>query len=278
MKFKKRTHKLTLEEFFKLNFDANNLWEYKAGDVDLFVELVDIIRPKKLKGLAEVNIVDLLTLLYENEHYSRSLSLYIKGILKNKRFNKILTDAGILSDSDFFYEVKRRLFAKLIPDQSPKDTLEYVLNQVFYLKTDPIWIQKIPFIQLEELYDVLNFQSIYLTSAPKSPMTELVFAIEVLIQRIVGRALESEIIKMVPEYENLESPFIAYQKEFALISNKLLEERRNFISSNDLGYKQLMILHKQCTAYVQNAFKNSEKYGISLRVNQGLLRIRQQSQ
>lgn len=278
MKFKKRTHKLTLEEFFKLNFDANNLWEYKAGDVDLFVELVDIIRPKKLKGLAEVNIVDLLTLLYENENYSKSLSLYIKGILKNKRFNKILTDAGILSDSDFFYEVKRRLFAKLIPDQSPKDTLEYVLNQVFYLKTDPIWIQKIPFMQLEELYDVLNFQSIYLTSAPKSPMTELVFAIEVLIQRIVGRALESEIIKMVPEYENLESPFIAYQKEFALISNKLLEERRNFISSNDLGYKQLMILHKQCTAYVQNAFKNSEKYGISLRVNQGLLRIRQQLQ
>jgi site-specific recombinase len=280
MKFRKPRKRLTLEDFFKLNFDDKNLWEYKAEDVDLLAELVDLIRPRNPESIEKVDISGLLVILEENERYSQGLSLYIRGIIKNKKFSKILTDAGILADSDFFYEVRRRIFSKLIPDQSPQNTLEYVLNQVFFSKTDPIWLDKIPFSQLEQLYDVLRFRSIYDYSIamPGSSLAELVFAVEVLIQRITGRALESEVIKMVPEYENLESPFLAYQKEFSLLSEKLIEEKRNYISPDDLGYKQLMILHKQCTAYVQDAFRNSKKFGISLRVNQALLRIRQQLQ
>jgi site-specific recombinase len=276
MKFRKPRPKMTLDEFFKINFDENNLWEYKADDVDLLTELVGLIRPKYLRGIGDVSIDELLRLLKDSEKYRQGLALYLKLILKNKKFSKILTDAGILSDADFFHEVKKRLFAKLIPDQSPKDTLEYVLNQVFFLKTDPVWIKKIPYEQLKELFDVLKFHPIHISTEPRRPMAELLFAMEVIIHRIAGRALETDVIKMVPEFENLESPFLAFQKEFALLSEKLLEEKHNHLSPKDLGYKQMMVLHKQCTAYVQTAFRNSEKYGISLRVNQNLLRIRQQ--
>jgi site-specific recombinase len=38
----------------------------------------------------------------------------------------------------------------------------------------------------------------------------------------------------------------------------------------------LLVLHKQCVEFVDKAFHNSSKYGISLRVNQNLLKIRQQ--
>jgi site-specific recombinase len=278
MKFRKTKPKATLAEFFRVNFDGNNLWEYKADEVDLLSELVALVRPKKLKDIKKVDLSELLMLLEQNEKYRNGLSLYLKMVLKNKKFSKILTDAGILTDTDFFHEVKKRLFAKLIPDQSPKDTLEYVLNQVFFQKTDPKWIKKIPRRQLEELFELLKFNSIYVSSAGNSNLAELLFAMEVILHRIAGRALESEVIKMVPEYENLESPFLAFQKEFALVSEKILEEKKNFITSADLGYKQLMVLHRQCTDYVQTAFGNSDKYGISLRVNQNLLRIRQQLQ
>jgi site-specific recombinase len=275
MKFRKPRTKKTFEEFFKLNFDENNLWEYKADDVDMLAELVDIIRPKELKTVLSVDINPLLELLRDNERYSSGLAAYLKGILKNKKFSKILTDAGILTDADFFFEVKKRLFAKLIPDQPKKDTLEYVLNQVFFMKTDPEWISKIAYRQVEDLFELLNFRAIYISTAPRTPLAELLFAMEVTLHRIAGRALESEVIQMVPEYENLESPFLAIQKEFALITDKLLEERKNYISPGDLGYKQILILHKQCVDYVDTAFKNSAKYGISLRVNQSLLRIHQ---
>jgi len=278
MKFKKTKARITLAEFFQINFDDRNLWEYKAEETDLLAELVNLIRPKNLKTILSVDLSELLQLLEGNEHYRDGLSLYVKGILKNKKFSKILTDAGILTDSDFIYEVKKRLFAKLIPDQPEQDTLEYLLNQVFFMKSDPQWLSIIPQEQISELFDLLNFHAIYVTSKAGSPLAELLFAMEVIIHRIAGRALETDVIKMVPEYENLESPFLAFQKEFALISEKLQEERLNFITSEDLGYKQLMILHRQCLDYVQLAFRNSDKYGISLRVNQNLLRIHQQLQ
>lgn len=277
MKFrKKKKPQRTLADFFKTNFDENNLWEYKAQETDLLAELVNFLRPRNLKNLSSVDLSELLLILKQDQEYRDGLALYLKGLFKHKKFSKILTDAGILTDADFIFEVKKRLFAKLIPDQPPKDTLEYLLNQVFYLKTDPIWIEKIPRQQLEQLFDLLKLKPIYTTTKNNTPLAELLFAIEVIIHRIVGRALETEVIKMVPEYENLESPFLAFQKEFAEISIKLTEERKNFIEPADLGYKQLMILHRQCVAYVSSAFKNSEKYGISLRVNQSLLRIRQQ--
>ncbi|MBY8962968.1 recombinase [Flavobacterium sp. D11R37] len=278
MKFRKPKPKMTLQEFFKLNFDENNLWEYKADEVDMLAELVDIFRPANPDVVLTVDISELLVMLEENEQYCKGLSVYLKEILKHKKFSKILTDAGILSDTDFFYEVRHRLFAKLIPEQPEKNTLEYVLNQVFFLKTDPLWINKIPAEQVDMLFTQLNFYSVYVSSRAKSPLAELLFSIEVLMHRIAGRALESEVTKMVPEYENLESPFLAIQKEFALISDKLLEERKNYILPKDLGYKQLMILHRQCVEYVEHAFRNSNKFGISLRLNQNLLRIRQQLQ
>ncbi|MXN92675.1 recombinase [Flavobacterium sp. Sd200] len=276
MKFSKTKAVITLSDFFKLNFDENSLWEYKADDTDLLTELVAFFRPRDVNAVPQVSLKELLQLLTENDRYCNGLSLYLKGILSDKKFSHILTDAGILTDAVFFFEVRKRLFAKLLPDQPLKDTLEYVLNQVFYVKTDPVWINTIPQEQLEELFDLLKFRTLYDSAESNSPLAELVFAIEVLINRITGRALESEVIQMVPEYENLESPFLALQKEFAAMSQKLLEENRKYVSPNDIGYRQLLVLRGQCADYVKAAFKNSEKYGISIRVNQSLLRIRQQ--
>lgn len=276
MKFRKARPRITLAEFFEKNFDERKLWEYKSDDVDLLAELVEIIRPKHIEAFLTVDLSPMLTLLSENEHYCKGLSEYLKNVLKDKKFSQILTDAGILTDADFFYEVKKRLFAKLIPDQPQKNTLEYVLNQVFYIKTDPEWINKIPYEQLLELFDRLTFNTVYVSGKVSHSLAELLFAMEVIIHRIAGRAMETNVIKMVPEYDNLESPFLAMQKEFALLVEKIMQERRNFIAPDDLGYKQLIILHKQCVDYVETAFKNSAKFGISLRVNQSLLRIRQQ--
>lgn len=275
MKFRKRKKQITLSDFFRVNFDENNLWEYKADETDLLAELVNIIRPKNPYQDA-VDLGGLLALLRENERYRYGLSLYLKGLLKQKKFSKILTDAGILGDTDFLYEVRSRLFAKLIPHQPDKDSLQYILNQVFYSKTDPVWIGRVPDEQLEMLYAMLKLRSLYTSDQAQSPLAELLFAIKVLIHRITGRALETEVLQMVPEYENLESPFLAIQKEFDEVAERLLNGQRNYLDPEDEGYRQLLVLHQQCRDYVKTAFKNSEKYGISLRVNQNLLRIRQQ--
>lgn len=276
MKLLRFRSRITLAGFFQGNFDEKQHWKHKTDDLELMIKLVNIIRPKNPKNKNIVDLHELVYILEKNPLYKEGLAEYIKQVLTNKKFNTILSDAGILQDADFFHEVRKRIFAKLIPDQPQKDTLGYVLNQIFFVDTDPIWLKKIPAEQVMEIFRLLDFDTIYSSNSSDSSMSELFFAMGVLSYRICGRAMESEVIKMVPEYQNFESPFLAFQRELILIGEKMLESQQNYISSEDLGYKQLVILHKQCTDYVTTAFSNSEKYGISLRVNQNLLRIRQQ--
>jgi site-specific recombinase len=275
MKLRRKT-KMTLKSFFEKNFNNEQVWKSKKENIEVLVELVNLIRPKNPKTITEVDLSPLIYLLQENPNYRDGLMDCISTNLENKKFNKILSDAGILQDANFFFEVRKRIFAKLIPEQPEKDTLQFILNQVFFVNTDLLWIGKIPQEQILQLFSLLKFRSIYGVREENSSFNELVFAMEVITYRICGSAMETDVIRMVPEYENLESPFIAFQRELLLMNEKLLQSPDSVINAEDLDYKQLIILHKQCTDYIETAFKNSNKFGISLHVNQSLLRIRQQ--
>lgn len=276
MKFIKSKSKPTVTEFIAKHFNESEEWRNREDNLELFVQLIRFIRPLKPKKVALVDVSELILFLQENKACSRNLSTYIKEILEDKKFHKILSDAAILQDVDFIFEVKKRIFAKFLPNQPQKDTVEYVLNQVFYKATDIIWVKKIPFEQLEDLYAVLKFDSLYQTAKPISPLSELMISMTLITQRISGRAMETDVIKMVPEFDGYESPFTAFEKELLEIEERIKVGPIYSIAPDDLSYKQLQVLHKQCEDFVEKAFSNTSKYGISLRVNQNLLRIRQQ--
>lgn len=263
----------TFGELFEKYFSNG---QYSASEnLDFIVELVHFFRPKQPKN-ASVSIEPLLLFLAENPIEKGLLINYFRTVFQHRKFNKILSDAGILQDSDFLYEVKKRLIAKILPYQPEKDTLEYILNQVFYLDTDTIWVNKIPKEELSRLFTVLAFSDLYVSSKETTSLSELINAMTLLSQRMSGRAMEYDVIKMVPEYDAYDSPFTAMEKELLRIEEQVRTNNEHCITSENLHYKQFLILHKQCEEYVDKAFGNSQKYGISLKVNQNLLRIRQQ--
>ena len=257
-------------------FGEAQSWRETNDSLEPLVELIRLIRPLKIKNVQRVDLQEIILFLKENYLCRQQFFIYLKEILKDKKFNKILADAAILQDVDFIFEVKKRIFAKFLPYQPQKDTLEYILNQVFYLANDGIWINKIPLSQLGELYNLFRFKSIYDSIEPNSVLSELLVSMHLITQRISGRAMETDVIKMVPEFDDLESPFSAFEKELFLIEERIRSSDRHYIASDDLSYAQLLVLHKQCVEFVDKAFHNSSKYGISLRVNQNLLKIRQQ--
>ncbi|MGX7667714.1 site-specific recombinase [Flavobacterium pedocola] len=244
-----------------------------SDNLDFLMELIHFLRPSNPKEKT-VSIGQLLLFLAENPIEKGLLIQYLKHVFTERKYSRMLSDAGILKDADFLYEVKKRLIAKLLPYQPDKDTLEYVLNQVFYLDTDTIWVNKIPKEELYRLFEMLHFSDIFGTTRELSPVSEVLNAMALLSQRMSGRAMESDVIKMVPEYDAFDSPFVAMEKEFLQMEKEVREQR--YIASENLHYRQFLILHKQCEDYVEKAFANSSKYGISLKVNQSLLRIRQQ--
>ncbi len=275
-KSKKKKVKRSLATFMSQHFNDKEGWMFNEDDLELLIDLVQFFRPEHPKKMEKVDLSEFLNFLDHNPNFRKELAIYLKQILHQKKFNLTITDAGILQDVDFFFEVRRRLFAKVLPNQPQRDTLEFVLNQVFYLSSDSIWVQKIPFDQLKHLHQMLDFGSIYDNVEPFTALSELMFAMTLITQRIGGRAMETDVLKMVPEYDGIESPFTAFEKELLMIEARIKTEEPHYLTSDDLSYKQLLIFHNQCEEFVDKAFKNSSKYGISLRVNQNLLRIRQQ--
>jgi site-specific recombinase len=275
-KSKKSKVKRSLATFMAQHFNDNDGWLFKEDDLELLIDLVQFFRPEHPNRIETIDLTEFLQFLDHNPRFRKELAIYLNQILNQKKFNLTITDAGILQDVDFFFEVRRRLYAKVLPNQPQKDTLEFVLNQVFYLSSDSIWVKKIPFEQLLQLHKMLEFKSIYKAVEPFSALSELLFAMTLITQRIGGRAMETDVLKMVPEYNGIESPFTAFEKELLMIETRIKTEKPHFLTSSDLSYKQLLVFHQQCEVFVDKAFKNSSKYGISLRVNQNLLRIRQQ--
>ncbi len=266
------------KEYLELIFEKHYKFysETQKTDVDFLVKIVNLFRPHNINVIYTIDLSPLLNLVDEYQEYKKFFSSYLKDLLKDKEFDQIISDAGIIKDTDFLYEIRKRLSEKILPFQPSQTSLQFILNQVFYRSTDPQWIERIPENQIDALLQRLDVKSIYTEGTKNFELLELLYGIEVLIQRISGRAMESDVNKMVPEFQNFDSPFIAIQREFAELNDKLIRSDKKFISSDDLSYKQVIILHKQCQAYISTAFANSHRYGISLKVNQSLLRIRQQ--
>lgn len=244
-------------------------------NVDFLVLLVDIIRPKHVHVLYQVDIQFLLDYLNAAPQELEGFQLYLKRILAEKDFDQLISDTGIISYADFFYELKKRITERYLPFQPPKSTLQYLLNQVFYRPGDADWVAAIPQHQFDELFRVSQFETIY-DDKTGFGMTEILYGLELLVQRITGRAMETDVNKMVPEFQNFDSPFIAIMREFTELNDRILQSEYKFISSDDLSYKQILVLHKQCESYIETAFDNSHRFGISIKVNQSLLRMRQQ--
>lgn len=264
----------TYSEWYAFHFLTPNT----KDSLSFLVDLVQMLRPRNPKSFESLSIQLFLAFLSQDIEHRKQIGERVMNVLHRRKFARILSDTGILRDSDFWYEIKQRAWAKILPFQPDEDTLEFVLNQVFYKSSDPIWLAKIPLDDLQELFSLLGFCDAYTSAADATPLSELLTATALLSQRMSGRALESDVIKMVPEYADLESPFLAFENEFDVLHHQIRQGEYHAVSAADLNYKQLLILHKQCEEYVDKAFQNSAKFGISLKVNQSLLRIRQQLQ
>lgn len=250
--------------------------EDSYDDYDLLVEIVDVFRPQKGLLAIPVNLDPFIQLLKEESFYRNYFQQYIQKLLFKKDFTYIITNAGIVDYVAFWSEIKKRIIQKIIPFQPAQDSLEFILNQVFYATNDPKWLKKLRKEQIAELYELCNFASIYHDDHISFEFNKLLFGLEVLAQRVSGKALESDVSKMAPEYENFDSPFIGLLREVGELIEKIKRAPLKIVSAKDITYKQVLILHQQCVTFIETAFKNAKKFGISLKVNQSLLRIRQQ--
>ncbi len=245
-------------------------------ELDFLADLVHIFRPIYREKDVKISIKPLLEFLNEQSEDRLLFIAYLKHIFDGKTFQGLITETGILQNRNFRSEIRRRVIAKILPYQPEESTVEFVLNQIFFLESDFKWIEQIPAEELAQLFDLLGVTNLFSVPEKNTVSKEIIESIRLLAQRMSGRALEQEVLKMVPEFKQFESPFEAFERELEFLEQKLILQKTPFLSNDDIDYKQIWITHKQCEKYIDSAFQNSAKYGISMEVNQSLLRIRQQ--
>ncbi|MBB1542431.1 MAG: recombinase [Flavobacteriaceae bacterium] len=239
---------------------------YTLGSVQPMREL--------FQSLKRTNFEVFLAYLKNNEEIKNNFRDYLFLLFSNKSFSKALTEANILSENAFFPELKKRISYKFLPPVEDENTISYIISKVlFNPKSDSDYIKNIKPEDGSEFFKLMEIEKI--STLPKVKK-ELLISANILALRCVGNALEAGITKMVPEYKNFDNPFVALQSELDSLICRFKKDKDLQIDSKDVDYKQIKIYLQQCLDFVDKAFKNASKFGISSKINQSLLKIRQQ--
>ena len=108
---------LTVKELFGNHFKSNL---YEDDKLLFLIDLVHVFRPKNERSNDVISIGELIRFLEEHLESNLLFKKYLKTLIKKNKFSRLLSDSGIISDNQFFKEIRTRLFDKLLPYQPEK--------------------------------------------------------------------------------------------------------------------------------------------------------------
>ncbi len=229
-----------------------------------------------LESVKTADFTDVLNFLRSNPNFAENFKHYIHNIFRGRPFNLSLTEANILSENAFFPELKKRILNKVLPPVENEKTVWFMIDNVSLRpKKDLRYLHNLPENEIDEFLTLIGASDFIIRPNVKK---ELIFSMNILSWRVTGMAMEVEVVRMAPQYRNLDNPFLALQNELETLAEDLVKDPELQLHSKDSRYKQIKIYTEQCLEFVNIAFKNSVKYGISGKINQSLLKIRQQTE
>ena len=244
---------------------------YSGEEVDLLARLVVAIRPGKKDRAKQVTpAFDAFVAILEAEPVvSAGLAAYVKRLVDGRRFNRVIIDQGMPGES-FWFELRRRLTYKILPNQPEQGTIDHLLTNVFFREGDADWVGHLDPEKCLRLLDLLGGRGSDRWELEGSTVQELLFAVKVLGLRISGKAFDSGVLRMVPEYENLHNPFVALGDA---LDDHIDGLRTGRITrrADEESNRHLSVLIGQCRDLIDRAYKNSATRGMGFHVNQYLM-------
>ena len=195
--------------------------------IEFLIELVRKIRPDRPGNIpqAELNFKAMLYSLQQDRSLLFSLRRSLLTQFLNTDIVTALTESGITSSRGFVQELLGKLKHKLLPPLQQKNDFLFVINRVFFQKTDYRWVEGIQQDLWKDFFELLGIQ-INLTETGLT--RQLQQSLQVLSYRLANTGLEKEISRRFDHPNTSNYPFMEQNR---LIN--LFLERQNLHYEDD---------------------------------------------
>ncbi|MDF0604380.1 site-specific recombinase [Neisseriaceae bacterium TC5R-5] len=250
--------------------------------LDSLSELIQGLRPSHASD-AQQAVTNLQALSYLLEHQSQyrlALRNALLHLLTETRQIPLYTESGILANENFASALKRRIGERILPMPYKPDSLQDRFGRLFRRKDDYVWLAAIPAGIWQDLWRALAWHENDNHEACVQTRLQLLESVQVLSAQITAIGLEPELVRINPDIERFESPFLHLNAEVL----RYVESYCQGLRSHELSQeddKHILVLLEQCESILIKVRKNSRRMGISinltyhyLRLMQNLVRIR----
>ncbi len=241
--------------------------------LEFLVELIGKIRPNDPQDIAQAEL-RFKALLYQVSQDRSSLFSLRKALLTQFLKTNIviaLTENGIVSSRGFIQELFGKIKHKLLPELQAPGNFLYVINKIFYKKSDHIWVEGIDSNLWMQFFDMLGIQ-INLTEP--ALIKQLQQSLQILSYRITTLGLEKEITQRYENFEDAVYPFLEQNRlvnEYIFQGNALMDINKQRILLENINET----LHN-CNQSIQWIKDQRIAYGTSLAQTYIITRLQQQ--
>lgn len=241
--------------------------------LEFLAELISKVRPEDPRNTEEAEL-KFKALLYQISQERSALFSLRKALLSQFLKTDIvtaLTESGIVSGRGFVQELMSKIKHKFLPALQSPDNFLFVINKIFYKKSDHLWVEGIDPELWKEFFEILGIQ-INMTE-PKL-IKQLQQSLQILSYRISALGLEKE---MTHRYENMEDAIYPFLEQ-----NRLVNEYLHLTQSNGSSEKQHLLLSNisealhNCNQSIQWISEQRKQYGTSLAQTYIMTRLQQQ--
>ncbi|MEQ6290695.1 site-specific recombinase [Vogesella sp. GCM10023246] len=233
------------------------------------------LRPDDAGDLVQAtsNLRALTYLLTRHSEQRAALRNALLDLLAQSRQVQLYTDTGLLSNETFFQAIKRRIGERLLPPARSNAHLADQFGVIFCGKEDYRWVGAVEPAVWQELWQALAWHEETLAAANPTRL-QLLEAVQVLTARITAIGLEPELVRVYPDIERFESPFLHLSAE----ALHFVESARAAMSEPTLQAeddKQMLVLLDQCEQLIGRLRKVALECGVSVSLTYHLQRLTQ---
>ncbi|MFI5151683.1 MAG: site-specific recombinase [Chitinophagales bacterium] len=179
----------------------------KKQGLDFLISFFSALRPTHVNGKIdpEQNLRVAIRELLQHPILLRNLQHAILSQLTHADLVSALTESGIPLSRGFWEELYGRLKHKLLPALQNEDDFLFVINHVFFKKSDYRWVESIPYSLWIEFFESVGL-SLHVDDL--SVLKQIIQSLKILVFQVSQLGLEKEVAHYILPQDQANNPFV----------------------------------------------------------------------